>query len=85
MSNKKIYDALHKFVDSLSHAENGWKQNATALTEYLDAIKPAAAEAGLGKTEDELVKSLLVCVSVLVTKPEETEDYPAINFIENGQ
>lgn len=80
--NKKIYDIIHYFVDQLHISEVEWR-NRNIMQVYFDANKDILSV--LGKTKEEQIAALIALATRLITEPETTDNYPTINFVENGK
>lgn len=83
--NKKAYQAINKFVQQLSDAEDLWKISPTTSDKLVATLTQVLSKNGFGKTDEELIDALLKLVASIVTKPETIDNYPTINFIENGK
>ena len=83
--NKKAYQTINKFVQQLSDAEDMWRISPTTSDKLVATLTQVLSKNGFGKTDEELIDALLKLAASIVTKPETADNYPAINFIENGK
>lgn len=79
--DKKVYQVINKFVQHLSDAEDMWRTSPGNTDKFVETLKAVLVKNGFGKSDEELVKTLLMLASSIVTKPEADENYPAINFM----